>query len=475
MLGKPIIKWDATDIAKGMSTSDEMPDGGFAPHTSGQVNPIASPGVLYSPAAPTDVSTSLTGDMAVSAQNGTTGSMDKVFLAIDAATSDGSYYWWNGTALTLKRTDSSNNYVFGRCDIICFDNEFYSTSNEALTRWTADDGTFNVSFFTFNDSTAAHPALVYRNFAFYGDGNRLLRQTAANTVPALLMTLPAGQKITALGIDPGSGKMLISVSSGYNASDTLPTLNFVLYHNGTSAQPEKTVVVDDLVTAFYPVGSTVFLGYGQSLGYWNGSGIEFLRKLNVGYDNAELPYKGHFSNIGSTLYVIERTQILAYGQIRQQSPPVFYNAYKNAANSNNITHISNLGQNFLGVGFKDEKFYKWSTTSVADSNGAEIKTDDYGFDRPYMIRRLKMWFKTSLTDTAASNAGFVQFFANGALSTPPGNNGFIVNTTGAVTYSVEIKNLEFKTETLAMIFSLSSTYNLGLKKFIVYGDPVELP
>lgn len=472
-LGKAIITWDADDIVKGMSSSDNIQDGGFSP-TTDAVNLTTTPGVMYQPASPTDKSTSLTGDMAVSVQNGTTlTAVDRIFLAIDAASSDGSYYYWNGSSLTLKRTDITNNYVFGRLAIICFANEFYATSNEAVIRWTADDSTFNVSFKNFADSAAPHPAITYRNFAYYGDGNLLLRQDAAGAAPTTILTLPTGEKITALGIDPGSGKLLISTSSGYNASDTIATQNKVYYYDGSSTESSKIVIVDELIQAFYNVGSTVFVTYAQNLGIWNGAGIQFLRHLSISLDNTFLAYQGHITNQGSTLYVIDDTQILAYGPVRQKGDNVFYYVYKNNVNSNTVTHIAFLGSGILGIGFKDEKFYTFDTTSVASTNTQTFFSNEYVFPDQEWVRRARVFYKSTVSNNASP--GQLRLFDENGLITTIGSSGTILltNTSGASSAVKEINNIDLKLNQLTFQLILSIV-NPGIQRVIFYGDPANI-
>lgn len=474
MLGKPTIIWEAKDMIRGMSTSDDLADGGFSPNTDA-MNLTTTPGVMYSPASPTDKSTSLTGDMMVSVENSTTlTAVDRIFLATDSSSSDGSYYYWNGTALTLKRTDSTNNYNLGKSAVICFANEFYGTSNEAITRWTADDATFNVSFFTFNDTFAPHPAIVFEGNAFYGDGNLLLRQTAGGgATPSTIMTLTVGTTITAFGIDPGSGKMLISTTTKYNISDTLSETNKVLYYDGFSNKALKSVIVDEMITSFYNVQSTTYVFYAQNIGYWNGAGIKFLRKLDLAFNNEVLSYPQHVTNIESTLYVTEKTRILAYGPIKQGGNNVWYPVYKNNVNTNNITLVVNLGQKILGIGFKDEKFYTLDTSSITSSNTQTFFSDKYALPGKQWVRRVQIFY-SSQVNNGATTGSLTLFDENGALASF-GNAGLVVltNTSGAANAFKEIDNINVKVNQLQWRL-ISEAINPGIRRIIFYCDPADI-
>jgi len=455
----------------GMSTTREVGDGGFSPETD-EINLINTPGVMYSPALPTDKSTNLVGDMAVSCENATTLSgQDSIFLAIDDATKDGSYYYWNGSVLTLKRTDSTNNYAFGKNSIVSYKNGFYATSNEAIVYWTADDVTFNVSFKAFSDTSAPHPSLVFEDNIYFADGDELIRQTSAGVAGTVILSLPTGTVITALGIDPGTGKMLISTTLGYNSSDTVPTVSKVSYYDGFSNKTNKSVIVDNTIQGFYSVGAVTYCSYGQNLGYWNGSGIQFLRNLSgILFQNEYLMYQGRFTNIGSTLYVVEGSKILAFGPITQGGSPVFYYAYKNRVNANIITHIKNLGQNILGIGFKDEKFYSWSTTSVASTNTQNFYSNNYTFDDEVWIRRVRVIYKNTVADTVDPGSLFLTDASNTLISDKTYD---LRNVSGAASYIKDINNVDLRVKEVLFRLLLEGV-NPGVKRVIFYGELANL-
>jgi len=125
---KAIPDIDGSVFIRGMTTGNNLLDGGFSNQSHG-INLEVEPGVLSFTVSPTSASTNLTGNMLSYTPNDTTLSgQDMFFLARDSATQDGSYYHWNGTTLTLKRTDSTNNYNFGKSYIATYRNEIYTTS-----------------------------------------------------------------------------------------------------------------------------------------------------------------------------------------------------------------------------------------------------------------------------------------------------------------------------------------------------------
>lgn len=416
MIGSNTFDIDGSDFIKGMSTDNNLIDGGFSIGTlptnginATIINPVSQPGILNFPATATDKSTNLTGEMMASCED-PAASAARLFVSTDSG-SDGRFFSSasDGTLTQRGVVDSSHDYLYGRTDIIGYQGEAYVTTATTIVRW-QQPATFNTSFFSFNDAFAPHPAIVFENNAYYGDGNELHRQTSAGGAPAAILTLPTSQVIVALGIDPGSGRMLISVVNQYNISDTVNSQAFVLYYDGFSNKVVKTVPVDDMITAFYNVGGTVFVGYGPRVGYWTGAGIEFLRKLNVSYDNAELPYKHHFTNWGQILVVVEKNRFLCFGKVTQDSAPVWWYAYANLVGGTptNMTIAANLGSSNLCFSYATSKFFLWNILSTSslfiDSAFYSLK---YNIKRKTTFNQVLVEFVNSLT--ANIDAGTLYF------------------------------------------------------------------
>lgn len=451
------------DLAlRGMSSSADIADGAFSPETDA-VNLIAQPGVLNAPAAPTDKSANLTGAIIASCEDPLYLGAHRVFVA-----DNGTYYTCNSAGdLTAKRSDGTNTYVDGFSHMAAFDGAVFATSKETVIKWTVDSA-FNASYATFTNSNVPHPIVVFENNIFYGDKNLLLRQSSAGAAPATILTLSTEQTIIALGVDPGSGKILISTTTQMNISDTVPTTNKLHYYDGSANKTARTVRIDDMVTAIYPNGASVFIGYGQNFGLWTGSGIRFLRKLNISFVNTQLPYHARFANIGTTLFIVEKTQVLAYGEVRNGGPKVFYYAYKNNVNSNNISHITNLGSNILAIAFPTTKFYTFDTMSIATTNTQVFYTNKVEFDDEIWLREIWVYYKSS----AASNAtpGNIYFIDE---STTVSSNYSLQNTSGANEYVHKITGISAKLGTL-QIRPVMDTGVVGIRKIVIKYDPANV-
>lgn len=477
-IGKQQYVWDASEFLKGMTSGPQMNDGGFTTETDG-VNLTKTQGVIYAPAAAvdSDTDTRLTGNIIASGNDHNLSSPTNKLLVTD----DGKFYTYNGTKIPAAAlgTDSSNTYTKGYTDMISFGGggspRSYITTKQRIVEWTGastfDFASAGSATWTFTNSTYRHPALVYENNAFYGDGNLLLRQTAVGGALATILTLSQDQVIIALGIDPGSGRMLISTTSFHDDGGTLAKASKLHWYDGFSSKTTKVVVIDEPIYGFWPVGGTVFAGYGQNLGYINGAGISFLRKLeNVSVDTDQFPYKNSFCNIGRNLFVIDGDKILSYSEIIP-GQKIFYYVYQNKINSNKLKCIFDAGNNKLGFGVATSKFYTVDLTSTSSLDGLDLYTAWITFPRAINPRKVTLEFvdalgaithtDVSFKDQANKAAGVAMTAQAGAVSTP---------------YSVDF--LGFKNDNVEPIMSCqlnitTDTNNKGFKRAILFYDWAE--
>ncbi len=480
-LGKKLFDWNFKDMALGMSTSNTIPDGGFSPRTD-QVNLINTPGVAYQIAAPVDKSTNLTGQFIASSED-PTGNYARLFVAKGVGNDNGYFYSMDSSNNLTQRgsTDSSHAYIFGRTDMIAYDSEAYITSTTHVVRWSSIGAanTFNTTFYAFTGPIwAPHPAITFEGLAFYGDGPNLVRQEGAGNAPTIILTFNTGLIIVALGIDPGSGRMLISTINQPNYSDSVNSGARVFFYNGFSGQTDRAVPVDDMITAFISTQGALYCAYGQSLGQWNGSGVTFLRHMDVTFFGGDLMYKFHFASIGSTLYVVERTRIIAYGPIQQKGQPVFYPALLNQPSgvATSIVSIHYLGQNQIGYSYNDSKFFVWDSYSVATNGTSTIYTNTYEFDNEYWIRRVRVIFGNQVSNNV--DPGSLRFYnEDGVVTAFDAGQGGLLNLQNLSGAAVAYKDFYFNNVKLHQIqanFLLDST-NSGIRRLSVYGEIADRP
>lgn len=457
-LGRKIIEWNYADIAKGESSSTELGDAGYSPTTDGG-NSVLTPGVIFNPPAPITVSNSLSGQMIASCED-PTGHYARIFTSSDTD-QDGRFWSMDGSyVLTIRGSeDTSHNYVSGKTDMIAFDGEAFITTDQTVVRW-SDIGvsnTFDTAFFTFNNTLAPHPALAFNNFAYYGDGNLLRRQATASTVPVTILTLAAGVIIVALGIDPGSGSMLLSLIGQINLSDTINSGARIAFYDGFSAQVLRYVQVDDMVTAFAPTEGALYCGYGQNFGIWNGSGITFLRRMELPFNNNNLLYKQHFTSIGSTLFFIENARIVAYGPVRQKGDQVFYPVLTNTVGADEVslTHIANVGSNNMVMSWATSQFahFDWIGTNATPQN---ITSNSYNFDDEEWVRRGRIMYQNLVPN--GSDPGDLLLYNEEGLLTETADNGVynLVNDKGFSSAFKDINNINLRLKELTFKLALNN-------------------
>lgn len=483
-LGKKLFQIDFQDWIKGMSTSDDLPDAGYSPNTD-QVQLTKVPGVVYAPAQGSDASTNLTGQMIASTED-PTGHYDRLFISTSVP--DGRFYSFTSGVLTSRgSTDSTRQYVQGKTDFTAFQGEAYFTTASTLGQWTGIGAanTIDPAFFAFTydaSSTALsapHPLLNYNNFLYMGDGNTLKRKTAAGAgAPTVILTFPTGWIIVALGIDPGSGLMLISVIGQVNLSDQINSSASVVFYNGASSSYQRIVQVDDMITAFPCTEGALYAAYGQNLGLWNGSGVTFLRKMNLAFLNTKLMYKQHFSSIGSTLYFIENHKIIALGPIRQRGENVFYSAFANtpAGVAVDLTHIANVGQNVMAYSYATSQFWLWDSSSISTSNTQDLYSNVYEFDNEYWIRWIRVVWKAQVSNNA--DPGSLRILDQDGIVTSvnPTLAGLLdlKNTSGASSAIKDLLNVNARLKQ-AQLEVLTDTVNPGIRRIIVYGEIADRP
>ncbi len=172
---------------------------------------------------------------------------------------------------------------------------YVTTDNGDIDKWNTSSLTLTNSWWVGTKSQSAmnssvpHPMLVYQSFLNVADANKINTIDSSGTVALAAITFNPNELIYALGIDPATGLMMISVQTVVNISDTLSTQFFVYLWDGISSKATRKIPVDDLITGFHNVEGIVYCGSGTILGQWNGNGVTFLRKLmNAAYSWAYL-------------------------------------------------------------------------------------------------------------------------------------------------------------------------------------------
>lgn len=482
MLGKQQLTITSTDFLKGASASQYAADGGFSP-LSTNVTLSLNPGVVNSTPSPTNASTNVAGTFIAScANNGDNTQTDYLTRRRNFLDSSANFYSLAGTTIT-KQATGSKTYTYGLSDLVPYGNKYYATtayagSNSDVTQW---DGasSLNESWWTSTQSQSSltnnpHPTIVYNDLLWIADGE-YLHNYNGSTVATEVIDLGANQVIYALGVDPGTGEMLISSMLGEDASLGLGRPKYVWMYDGASAKPSRYIPTNDLVMSFHSIADIVFVGTSRNIGIWNGSGIQAVHQfLNVTYDSDYLPYKPHLTNVGNILYFTDRKVVFAYGEVQQaanlwmRSPKVFYPFFVPTDSIDHLTLITDLGDGDLGVYYNTtapaNKFVIVDTTSAGSSG--EFASNVYEFPRPVIIHRVRV-FTTGITN--ASSVGDVTLIDENDNDYSP--TIATMSSPSGTTYRFDF-DFQCKLQSLQVILGFGG-YAFGLKRMAIFYDVAE--
>lgn len=475
MVGKSQLQLGAEQMMSGMSSTDFATDGALGVSTTG-INPFVNPGTIWGMANYTDISTNVAGNVIASAED----SQQTTAYVRTFVDNAGNYYTWDGAAVTLRNTATTNvvGYQAGFTDMVSFALNTYVTANGNIDRWNTSTLTLTESWWTSAPQSQPamtvgipHPMINYKANLYVADGNLLHAINSSGTIDTFLtafpFTLNAQEIINALGIDPVTGLMMISVQTTQNYNDTKTSKYFVYLYDGVSSLPARKVPVYDLVTAFHNVEGDVYVGCGQTLGMWNGTGITFLRKFkNVSLLGTDLAYKHHFANIRNILFVVDGKDILTYGAVVSGKKGFFYTA--NTTTTNHATIVMPLGSNLLGVASATNKLFSWdfsSTATVAGAN-AHLFFNNIYFPRPVFIRRVRV-ITTGITTNGG--AGTFQITSEKGVAFATSNPFFTVLAANSPQYVFDFDFSSLKLQGMQIDCKMD-TVPWGFVRFIVYYD-----
>lgn len=429
MIGKNQIQITGTQFAAGLCTSNYLSDGGMGTE-SANINPLITQGLIY--ATGTFSNSGLSAAIVASSEDFQNPSTTNRWI-VD--TSSNFYYVGNSNTITLA-INGSVGYLVGTSDMVPFDDvlgshasALYISSATDITRLSGTiSGGLSIGAEHFWTSTKSkniltngipHPLLVYQNQLWIGNGNHLPNMDTSGTANNdASWVLDVNEEIYALGIDPGTGLMMVSVrsvASGTNGST--PAKNYIYLYDGYSSKPRRKVPVQGTVFSFTTNTGQVIVGIDNSIGYWNGNGVSFLRRLS---SSSIIPYKHRCLSVNNIFMVVDGAKILCYGDI-QNGKKVWFPLYSSGNNINTIWQQS-LGSISINNDTSTVSTINLFDTGAGPGSGT-FDTNTIYFERPINIYDVEV-FTTGITTTAGIG-GLSMTNEEGATITPT-QNKFVV-------------------------------------------------
>ena len=471
------IGWE--DFIKGVSTSNTLPDAGFSP-SSYNVNLIANRGRI----TPTAL-LNIDGGIQASNNNiiatcpyvdGSTGFSTKV-AGIDAS---GAYLKRStsaGSIWILAATDTGKTYTSGISDIIsfldsggtncCFGAQ--NQNNADITKIFMDSGTFSSNWFHTNfgiylQNDYPHPMVIFNKNLYIADGIYLHKYDGGTGYTKYQLTIENYNVITALAIDPNTGKMMVAYTSV-----TTPTYwggtnisKIGLYDGTNPTQFVKLVQVDDVVRAMFNNGGNIYIGYGYNFGMWNGSGITYLRELSTPL------YKNGITSIGNDIYFIDGNDIYVYTEIQVGGKKVFNKVIGTSYPMQFVTNID--GKSLLNFGNKNGSTYNVYTVNMLSAGDytqtALFQSNHYSFPRPIYVRAIDIVTDSTLGANDTIVASFIDDLGTENNFTPT------TGLAGASTpRSIRLQGGSDKTLTLQLKLTMNTS--VPFRRAIIYYDFAE--
>lgn len=496
MIGKYQIQLGADQLTSGMSSSDYATDGALG-NNSSQLNPFVTPGIIRGMSDVNDTNTNLVDNIIASSED-VTGGLKARLVVGDAA----NYYTIDTTSALTKvftGTDTSN-YTFGRTDIENQSNNggtgaaFVSHGTD-IAMWNGsttvtEDWWTTIAYYTGTTHPPAlrgvpHPLLNYNTNLWVADGSQLhniipdaaIIATSSVCVNLSVLSLELYSTIYALGVDPATGLMLISYQDTSNQGDTISSQFFVGLYDGYSTGLRRKIPVDDLVTAFHNVGGIVYVTYGNKIGYFNGNGIVFLRRLmNVVDSTTTLLYKHRVAHVNNVLLIADGPTIVGYGEPVGGKPKTWFNLGTTLGSTDKATAICPLGSNKFGLfnfaTFASEFNFRTYDMSSAVGAGFAIEFNNIYFPRPVFVRRMRV-ITTGITHTNSGNDISINIFDETGTALPISTaNRVIAIPNGTTKYTFDFDFTQAKCMAIQPLI-IGTTNAWGLVRVYIYYDVAE--
>ncbi len=495
-----VITLGAKDFVRGVSISDNLSDGGYSNKNKGQ-NLLANVGCMSPIPSPTDVSTNVINNI-IAINNGdtnSTASPDAIMVSQQAPTGapldtpafGASFYTLDAGTSTLRQTDTngdSKNRIFlpKYTDIVRYNGDVYVTSNNDVSKiiggnmeTSADYDWFSTSrpsATTLLSTGAIHRLLVWAKKLWITDRYKLHSLNGGViTDDELDLSGFELNSITAIANYEATGDMIIAVAP--NIEDGSNQNSKILLWDGNISVPNREIHTKGFITAFFNHGGVTYVFYNNMFGYFNGSGITPLRRLNITQSWAALDsqYIGpaKVTSINDTIYIAEDKDVLAYGPLYPNGNRIFYYPYKEGRLLHSI-HGYGDDKMIVAAGSTSPAFVIELNTIDVTTAGDESDfiTNVYDLPSNSSIRKIEVLFERPLVTNDRVDISIYPS-DNPNTATTPANGSITFATLGAKSEHT-IRGIDVDTASVQLLVQwvVGST---PIRQIKIYYDSTEKP
>src|SRR3990167_202435 len=450
----PILDIDTKNFIAGESQSDYISDKGFSPD-SVNLNLTKIRGLLYFNEIATDRGGAiLTGNIIASCP-------DPAYLGNDVYYLDdeGAFYTLDGATLTKKQTSSGYTYVLGTSEIIPFKQEIFATSNTAIAKLTNNFAAIIEDWWAGLTTAYRHPMEAVEDGLFIANKNIIYYWNGTSSGTAF--TLPSEVNITSLRKHPDGRTLLAFTGITVNYSHTHNGGGKVYFCDPVIRDWTREVEIEAQVEGSRVVGGIIYVTWGNNFGYFNGSGLIFLKK----FATSSITYSHNLVNLEDILLTRDGLNILAFGNLGAGN--VWWKLFRNTANSQNINNILYKGDNKLLAAYSDGASAGKLVEIDYDNAGTTgaFYSNRYNFGSTVKIRRIDIFHDT--TNTTGTTAFDVKHRLLDDTE----------ETIESISYdSQSINKTRIQCDITADIFQLvivPQTDDMGIKLIRIYYDPIK--
>lgn len=399
-----IINITPQDIIRGESSAEYLTDGGFSPNSYG-LNLRKKLGQIFFTAQPTDRGgATLTGKIVATANDQNLLGNDKYFLD-----EENNFYTLNGSTFTKQQADvigssddNFGNQSLGQSDLIQFKLETFATMNytsnpgEIVRLENSDLTTIDSQWWTVtqgNSSLSAsvrHPMEEVEGKLYIADSNEIHTWDGTTSVEDAI-TLPTEVNITSLRKHPnGINLIAFTGKSEGDYSHTLGHGGRIYIIDTVTNNFIREIETEEQIEGSRNVGGLIYVTYGDKVGYFNGEGVTFLKKL----ESSTTTYSQSITNIEDILVIRDGLHVLNFGDLG--AGKVWWKSFKNATNTQDIDTVSYKGDNKLLVSFDDGsgdgdlQEIDFDDVSTVASNRSKFVSNKYVFGDEVQIKGIDL-------------------------------------------------------------------------------------